>query len=102
MLNRNKKVYVTLDTVDRLDFRTVSKRMTQGGYRMNHATARNALFDSLEIFLVSLCKNLGLKKTEEEIKLMVFSGDVHSILCDLLAKNYIEMKQQLLDVKKEE
>jgi ketopantoate reductase len=89
---KNRK-YITINRNDGTDFRTIARRMTECGFRMNHATARNILFFSLESFVKNLCVNLGVETTDEAVKKIIFSQEMHNMFSDVIAKSYIEMKK---------
>lgn len=80
--------YITLD--EGIDFRKIAKIMTDAGYTMNHATARNVLFVSLKNLFTNISNELGIKLTEEKIEEMLKSQQLHDALSDVLHRVHYE------------
>ncbi len=78
----NKKVYVTLN--DGQDFRLIAKKMTNCGYRMNHATARNILISAMSNFAKGIGKEIGVEMSEDDLELFIKNQDLHNVLADIL------------------
>lgn len=85
IVEHGQKRYITLE--DGMDFRTIAKKMTAAGFKMNHATARNVLMSALNNFIGSVTTDLceGMAKPvgvslEEAMKEQM----VHEALSDLL------------------
>lgn len=79
----NKK-YIVLS--DGADFRTVSKKMTEAGWVMNHATARNYLMVAMKNFVTELSKELKMPMSEETVQQIISNNDLHDNLVDILDK----------------
>lgn len=92
------KKYVTIS--EGIDFRTISKILTQNGYRMNHATARNQLIVAMEKLLVNIAlqaNNSKNFKAMESMKVDELLKDpkIHEYLGDILfAAHKEEMKER--------
>jgi len=76
------KKYIVLS--DGVDFRTVSKKMTEAGWPMNHATARNHLMVAMTNFVTEISKELDLKLTEENVQKIISNSEMHDNLVDVL------------------
>lgn len=88
-----KKKYVTLKN-EGCDFRTMARIMTNSGYRMNHATARNQLMLAIESLLTQTSLNLKVKANKEHIKELIANQDLQDTLSDVLYAAYQEMKKE--------
>lgn len=90
-----KMKYVTLE--EGTDFRKIAQIMTEAGFQMNHATARNVLMTSLMNLFKHISNEMGVEVTEAQIKSILRDQKVHEALSDIL----FEAHQQLLDEEKE-
>jgi len=81
MANKQKK-YVTVE--EGTDFRTIAKIMTNNGYKMNHATARNVLISAIKKLLNYSAERVGVKIPEAEMKALAKDQSVHTALADVL------------------
>lgn len=86
-----KKRYITIDGID---FRKIASIMTQAGYKMNHATARNQLMSALQKFLMNIVKQTDVKLEREKIEEMINSQEIHGALTDVLSRAYEEMEKE--------
>jgi hypothetical protein len=87
-MKNNDKKYVTL--TDGVDFRTIAKTMSENGYPMNHATARNILIQAMERLLNTVAQNMGLKLKQKHIKELIKDQSIHHALADVLYVAYNE------------
>lgn len=87
----NNKKYITLD--ESTDFRTIAKIMSDNGFQMNHATARNQLILAMEDLLSRTTKNLGINLSSKEIQALATNKDVHELMQDILYNAYLELKK---------
>lgn len=87
MANKQKK-YVTVE--EGTDFRTIAKIMTNNGYKMNHATARNVLISAIKKLLNYSADRVGVKIPESEMKALIKDQSVHTALADVL---YLAQKE---------
>jgi cytidylate kinase len=83
--------YVTLE--EGTDFRKIAKIMSDSGYQMNHATARNVLMSSLTNLFKHISGELDVEMTETQIKEILREQRVHEALSDIL----FQANQQLLE-----
>jgi hypothetical protein len=82
--------YVTLD--EGIDFRKIAKIMTDAGYTMNHATARNVLIFALRSLLNDIAGQFGIKISEDKMQEMLKSQQLHDALSDVLIEAHKETK----------
>jgi hypothetical protein len=93
---QNKK-YVTLEEGE--DFRTIAKIMTEHGFVMNHATARNQLITSLEKLLMDFSERI--RDTRSKIPNVEKMMKEHSLNDDFSDMLYLTYKSYLEDVQEE-
>ena len=93
---QNKK-YVTLEEGE--DFRTIAKIMTDNGFIMNHATARNQLITSLEKLLMDFSERI--RDTRSKIPNVEKMMKEHSLNDDFSDMLYLTYKSYLEDVQEE-
>jgi len=89
-MNKEKK-YVTLNE-DGIDFRTMAYIMTNVGFKMNHATARNQLILAIQFLVGHMSDKLEINISQKNISNMIKSQDIHEQLSDVLYKAYQELK----------
>lgn len=87
-----EKKYITLNK-EGVDFRTMASAMTDIGYKMNHATARNQLILAIKTLVGHISTSLNANLTQSNIKSMIKSQEVHENLSDVLYKAYHELKK---------
>jgi len=90
--NANAKKYVIID--EGCDFRQIAQIMTQAGYPMNHATARNQLMLAMENLLSDMSRQVGIKVEKKHIIDMLHNQEVHNSLADVLQLAYTELKTE--------
>jgi len=79
---KKEKKYVTVQ--EGTDFRTIAKIMTEKGYKMNHATARNVLISAIKKLLTHSAEEVGTKLSTEQMNALVKDQGLHSALADVL------------------
>jgi len=92
MSKHDKKQYVTLD--EGVDFRTIAKIMSEHGYDMNHATARNILLSAIKNIMVYAADRIGIEMTEENIERLLKDQETHSALADVLFRALQDEKSE--------
>jgi hypothetical protein len=75
--------YITITEGE--DYRTIAKRMTDLGYKMNHATARNILLSGMKKFLRSISEELGNSIDDNQAARLCMRQDIHEVIGDILA-----------------
>jgi len=90
---RPKKKYVTLKNGG-CDFRKMAKIMTEAGYKMNHATARNQLILAIDSLITHTSSNLKVKVTKAQIAEMITDQTLQNNLADVLYLAYKAVQQQ--------
>ena len=84
-----KKEYVTVE--DGVDFRTIAKDISQHGYPMNHATARNIVFEALKTVASDLVeKNIQTYPSVQQLESIVNSRYFQESLPEFLYMIYEE------------
>ena len=54
--HKSENGYATVTTTfGGLDYRRIAEKMTDDGYKMNHATARNVFLKAMKKFAISMC-----------------------------------------------
>ena len=84
--------YLTLD--NSIDFRTISKIMSEADYPMNHATARNYFFESIKTIITNICIDMKIDFDSDKINKLVKMKEVHDALYDVLYLAYEQNKQE--------
>lgn len=84
--------YVTLE--EGIDFRKIAQIMTEAGFQMNHATARNVLMLSLSRLVRNVSEELGTNLSEEQIKGILKDQKVHEALSDVLFAAHTEIQKE--------
>lgn len=91
MKQKNKK-YITIE--DGYDFRTIAKMMTDNGYAMNHATARNVLLSAMHNLIFYSSNAAGNNLNENDIKEIMKEQNIHDALPDVLYLANEELKKE--------
>ena len=82
------KKYVTLTEGN--DFRQIAKLMTDAGYQMNHATARNVLMSSMKKVISGIGNSLGTNLSTDQIVELLSEQEIHHAFGDVLHEVYHE------------
>jgi len=90
-INNNNKKYVTIKNGGN-DFRKMAQIMTDAGFKMNHATARNQLMLAIETLVYHLSNSLKSRITRKNIKDLIASQDMHDDLSDVVFLAYKELE----------
>lgn len=80
----DKQKYVTIE--EGIDFRTIAKIMTNNGYKMNHATARNVLITAIKKVFNFAAEKINTKISDNEMQSLIVDPNVHIALADLIYK----------------
>lgn len=83
-MNKNKKKYITIK--DGNDFRYIAKLMTDNGYEMNHATARNVMLSAIKKFIKSIAKEFNTELSPLQLKHIMNNQEIHDSIHDILIK----------------
>ena len=85
---KGKKIKYSYATVsdDNLsaNYRTISKIMTENGYKMNHASARNYILKIMKQFAKSIALHEGLKLSDERLMNIARNPNFQSAIGDLV------------------
>ena len=85
-MEKAKSKYVTLE--DGIDFRKIAKIMTDAGWQMNHATARNVLMNGLSRLVTNISEEAGTRLTSKEVEGLLKNQQLHEALAEILFKAY--------------
>ncbi len=89
---QNKK-YVTLESG--IDFRTIAKIMTENGFKMNHATARNQLILAIQHLLLQVASKVkGPRMKMSEVEVLLKDQEIHDHLGDILYMAFQNLENQ--------
>lgn len=86
------KKYVTLTEGN--DFRQIAKLMTDAGYQMNHATARNVLMASMKKVISNVGNSLGTNLSSDQIVDMLSEQGIHLAFGDVLFEVFHEGEEK--------
>jgi hypothetical protein len=86
--------YITITEGE--DYRTIATKMTDLGYKMNHATARNILLSGMRKFVGNIASELGCSMSESDSQRLVMRQDVHEVIGDVLTLCLKEQQEELI------
>lgn len=86
--------YITITEGE--DYRTIATKMTDLGYKMNHATARNILLSGMRKFIGNISSELGCSMSESESQKLVMRQDIHEVIGDVLTLCLKEQQEELI------
>jgi hypothetical protein len=75
--------YITITEGE--DYRTIAAKMTELGYKMNHATARNILLSGMRKFITGIANELDHPLDEIQAESLIMRQDIHEVIGDILA-----------------
>ena len=85
---KGKKVnfsYATVsDDCESANYRTISKIMTENGYKMNHASARNYILKIMKQFAKSIALHEGIRFSDEKLSMIARNPNFQSAIGDLI------------------
>jgi len=85
---KGKKITFSYATVsdddESANYRTISKVMTENGYKMNHASARNYILKIMKQFAKNIALNEGVKLTDEKLSIIARNPNFQSAIGDLV------------------
>ena len=91
--HKMKQGYATV--ADGLDYRAISEIMTERGFKMNHATARNVLLSALRSLasdlLLSRGEDLQLERVEQIARSPLFQSGISGAVSDLYASGELKV-----------
>ena len=88
-----KKKYVTLKNGG-CDFRKLARIMSNAGYKMNHATARNQLILAIESLISQTSANLNVKVNKGQMRELITNQALQDNLADVLFTAYEALKEE--------
>lgn len=99
--NIDKKKYITLGDGG-CDFRQMAKIMTDAGFKMNHATARNQLIIAIDSLLMKVGTMLNANISLEDIERLRNNQEIHDNLADVLYTAYKALEEDVQNEENEE
>lgn len=84
VIHKEKMKYITVENGK--DYRQIAKIMTENGYSINHATARNIVMSGLFTFIKNLTKEFGLHLSDKEVQALCEDSEIQNLLPELLYK----------------
>jgi hypothetical protein len=88
--------YITLG--DGQDFRLIAKKMTDAGWNMNHATARNVLMAAMATLVKNIGNRVGKPLSEEELFSILKNQNTYDSLQEVLTEAYLELKEESANI----
>ncbi len=86
-----KAKYITLE--DGTDFRKIAKIMTEVGWQMNHATARNVLMTGLSQLITNISEEVGTHLSTKEVEVLLKNQQLHEALAEILYKAHQKQEE---------
>lgn len=84
MKKKEKKTYATVFEDEGADYRLISQAMTDGGWKMNHTSARNHVLRIMSKFAIAYVEHLGLEPTEKRIMDIAKDSRFQSAISEML------------------
>lgn len=85
---KGKKIKFSYATVSDDDtsanYRTISKIMSENGYKMNHASARNYILKIMKQFAKSIALREGIKLSDDKLLIIARNPNFQSAIGDLV------------------
>lgn len=97
---KKKKTYITLKDGG-CDFRKMARIMTEAGYKMNHATARNQLILAIESLIGHTSANLQIKIGKAQLRELITNQALQDNLADVLFTANEALKRDKEDANKQ-
>ena len=88
----DKKKYITLGDGG-CDFRQMAKIMTDAGFKMNHATARNQLIIAIDSLLMKIGTILNANISSDDVEKLRNNQEIHNNLADVLYLAYQSLEE---------
>lgn len=89
------KKYITLE--HGADFRKIATLMSEAGFQMNHATARNVLMHTLKDLFGNTAKQLGIPLDRKTMNKLLKNPEMHQALSEVLYQIHEEEKKEKND-----
>jgi hypothetical protein len=66
--HKSQHGYATISSIDGgMDYRTIAEKMTESGYKMNHATARNVFLKAMKKIAAPVHDLFGRPASDEDL-----------------------------------
>jgi hypothetical protein len=81
---QEKKEYASILEDEGIDYRMISQAMTEGGWKMNHTSARNYVLRVMRKFAFELSKCLGVKQTDTDLSEVASDARFQDAISEIL------------------
>ena len=76
--------YATVNDLNGLDYRSIAEEMTEAGFKMNHATARNVFVRGMSKIAKEVCEVYGESATEKRKKEIAINPVFQNTIAELI------------------
>ena len=79
--------YATISDLGGMDYRSIANLMTENGFKMNHATARNVFLSGMSKIAKELLQTCDRQMSTEEIKSIAVNPTFQNAVCEIIFQN---------------
>ena len=78
--------YATVTDLSGMDYRSIAEKMTEEGFKMNHATARNVFVKGLSKIAREVCVLYGRDCSPENLKSVAISPVFQNAIAEMITE----------------
>ena len=78
--------YATVTDLSGMDYRSIAEKMTEDGFKMNHATARNVLVKGLSKIAREVCVLYGQDCSPENLKNVAINPVFQNAIAEMITE----------------
>ena len=78
--------YATVTDLSGMDYRSIAEKMTEDGFKMNHATARNVFVKGLSKIAREVCVLYGRDCSPENLKSVAISPVFQNAIAEMITE----------------
>ena len=78
--------YATVTELSGMDYRSIAEKMTEEGFKMNHATARNVFVKGLSKIAREVCVLYGQDCSPENLKSVAISPVFQNAIAEMITE----------------
>ena len=78
--------YATVTDLSGMDYRSIAEKMTEEGFKMNHATARNVFVKGLSKIAREVCVLYGQDCSPENLKSVAISPVFQNAIAEMITE----------------
>lgn len=78
--------YATVTDLSGMDYRSIAEKMTEDGFKMNHATARNVFVKGLSKIAREVCVLYGQDCSPENLKSVAISPVFQNAIAEMITE----------------